>query len=855
MSLYVVLEDWKAGAFAFTAGELVDDGQVELSKLQAAGLAVLPYVALTMEDPIKAYRGTRSGGRGSKSLVAVFIDRGIIGGGGGTVNNPLTADLSGQGLFGVTRQSRIGLETGLTSPVHAEGLIFYDDSEKTLAVYNDDANVTHQLGQELLIRVYNATGAPLADGAAVYVSGVQTEVTVGGNVARPRVTLARADAFATSRVIGVVTGTIANNSYGYVTNRGFVNGIDLSAFSDGDLLYLSETVAGGFRVGPPPPGNYNAQIGVAADATLTGRLLVLVEVNLANQTGSAAQASTGLEDGGVLSVNGGDPALFDISAGSGEIVDAFTDPSSPDVTFVSWSAFSAQTVTNLATASFTWVGITSAGAIIQIADRDPTPAEARDNIWLGRLGHPNNTSIAAAANRPFGAIQPALTGADLARAIGPFNVSGHIYSANGANLLLDRSAGEIFLYGGGFQTDTRAPNLVELLASTGFAPSYRYRDGSGGWTAQAAGAGVDPAQYDDGSGTLASVPANRWTVQRIQLSATGPSILYYGQQLYNSLALALEGVNDEIELDPALGETIVRGWLVVRGNATALNDTANNAFVSAQNGPGGAQAGGSVGITDHGNLAGLGDDDHTQYKLRSELSVELLGPFTSGNRYDGAANGFGGVTSGFLVAAVIEATERNGSAGQTVISNISVGVDGWALNVEANGAFTGQFVDAVGALQGAGVPAFDPINDPPSAGPFPKHWVIIMRIIQNGANNEISLWANGFEQATTAPGTAYAPRTAAPTVGAGPFGNLAAETLLAGFAYHEGTFTDDQLRAFSFACMAAGDIVDAGLGWDSVYSVKRGAPGATWTPSDGTGITFNRVGAPGSVTRDVPFWG
>jgi len=57
----------------------------------------------------------------------------------------------------------------------------------------------------------------------------------------------------------------------------------------------------------------------------------------------AITASTGLLTGGILTIDA-DPTKFDLSAGSGRIVDYDTDPGTPTIIDVSWAAFDAQTV-------------------------------------------------------------------------------------------------------------------------------------------------------------------------------------------------------------------------------------------------------------------------------------------------------------------------------------------------------------------------------------------------------------------------------------------------------------------------------------------------------------------------------
>tara|TARA_R100000656_G_scaffold104176_1_gene76256 strand:+ start:285350 stop:288730 length:3381 start_codon:yes stop_codon:yes gene_type:complete len=569
------------------------------------------------------------------------------------------------------------------APAHTEGRLFYDQDEHCLAIYNDQAAVTHQPGQEGLIRVYNGTGSPIADGTPVYIAGVQLEA----GIARPSVGLAQANAVTTARVIGLTTQTIASGSYGYVTSWGHINDLDLSAFSSGDELWLSDSTPGTYINTPPAVGNYVVQLGWVTNASLTGRLLVSLNAELSEQEGVAASAPTGVLNGGALSINA-NPAQFDVTAGSGVIVDAVTDPEHATITRVTWSASSANAVTNLATTAFTWVGVNSAGTLIQISDRAPTPIEARTTIWLGRLGHPNNTAILGVANRPFTAVQTSLGILDIARSLGPFNVSGNVYSANGANLNIDRSAGTTFLYGSNFQTDSRQPHQIDFLTDIAVDLAYRYRNGSGGWISGATRTTIDPGQWDNGSGVLQSVsPAgNRWTIQRIQFSTIDATVIYYGQVQYNSREAALAAIEDATEVDPALEETITRGWLVVRGDATNLSDPTQATFVSAGNGPGSAQVAGTVtGVTDHGALeaSSLLDDDHPQYLL-ADGSRSLSGDLDAGgNEIQNASNllnlyrGVRGFTTGnYLERAAGSALNGNATAFEFMVAVLADSLEG-----------------------------------------------------------------------------------------------------------------------------------------------------------------------------------
>ena len=157
------------------------------------------------------------------------------------------------------------------SPTYAEGKVFYNSTDKTLCYYNDNSQMTVNIGQENIVRVRNQTGADLTNGTVVYINGAT------GNT--PTIAKAIATSFSTADVIGVLTTDIANNDFGYATTTGLVNGLDLSAFADGDPVFLSATTAGAFTTTEPSAPNYSIQVGVVLRANPSvGTLLVAIQV-------------------------------------------------------------------------------------------------------------------------------------------------------------------------------------------------------------------------------------------------------------------------------------------------------------------------------------------------------------------------------------------------------------------------------------------------------------------------------------------------------------------------------------------------------------------------------------------------
>jgi hypothetical protein len=119
--------------------------------------------------------------------------------------------------------------------------------------------------------VRNSTGATIPKGAVVRIVGAT------GN--RPNVALAQANSYSSTEAIGLAAADIPNNSDGTVIEAGVLEGLDTSAFSAGDTVYLSATVAGGLTATEPVKPNWQVQAGVVLTSNpATGLVLVNIRV-------------------------------------------------------------------------------------------------------------------------------------------------------------------------------------------------------------------------------------------------------------------------------------------------------------------------------------------------------------------------------------------------------------------------------------------------------------------------------------------------------------------------------------------------------------------------------------------------
>ena len=155
----------------------------------------------------------------------------------------------------------IQFDTSTATEVSTEGELAWNSAEGTLDLMLEGAATALQLGQEVVYRVKNQTGSTIADGTAVGFAG-----TLGASgiiLAAPFL----ADGSQPSEFfMGVATEDIPDGEDGYVTHFGRVRGIDLSSFSDGDILYASETTPGALRIGPPAAPNNIIQVAAVIKA-------------------------------------------------------------------------------------------------------------------------------------------------------------------------------------------------------------------------------------------------------------------------------------------------------------------------------------------------------------------------------------------------------------------------------------------------------------------------------------------------------------------------------------------------------------------------------------------------------------
>lgn len=328
---------------------------------------------------------------------------------------------------------------------------------------------------------------------------------------------------------------------------------------------------------------------------------------------------TGIFDGGQVTINA-DITKIDIAAGTGIIVDNYTDPEIPRVIHITWPDLIGIDVEFLLTEFGSFVGINGAGEIVFFSASDPD-IDKRDNVFLGILGH-IFTVVDSIASAPTPGYDQTHMIIDLADSIGIINVSGNVYNSNGANLKVNKTIGESFSIGYNHRNSAKEPNVITDPAATAplFVPGFR--DGSGGFSIATPTADVDVANYDNGTGTLVAVPASDpWQIFRMYYF---PSIdnhaLIYGQNLYKTKASAEASIFGEVyDEAPELAAGILRSYILTKRDATDLGDTNTAKFIAANN----------FGSTPAGGITTSTTTLQQAYN-NSEIDAEILTNTTQG---------------------------------------------------------------------------------------------------------------------------------------------------------------------------------------------------------------------------------
>lgn len=142
----------------------------------------------------------------------------------------------------------------------------WNKADQTLDI-NMDFGVAQPVGQATYARVNNNTGSTITKGTAVGFAGVTANAL--------QVAPFLADGTqSTINIVGLMAHDLSSGATnGYVTTWGFVRNVNTSAFTAGQILYVSPTVAGGLTATKPTAPNNIIPIAVCVVSNATTGVL------------------------------------------------------------------------------------------------------------------------------------------------------------------------------------------------------------------------------------------------------------------------------------------------------------------------------------------------------------------------------------------------------------------------------------------------------------------------------------------------------------------------------------------------------------------------------------------------------
>jgi hypothetical protein len=468
----------------------------------------------------------------------------------------------------------------------------------------------------------------------------------------------------------------------------------------GPLVISASSTGGGITSAVTTINGLSGAVGISAgqdmSISIVGNTLAFSSPTVYGISANiyASNLATGLLHGGIISINVGNTAQFDITSGRGQIHasgSTYTADPQPVFNYVTWPAQTGITVTNLATSDTTWLYIDSSGNVQQRTEYY-TDEQIETTIIIGQLVHPSRTYINLARTNPNVAYATDKQYEQFIRSFGPIKVSGHSISPNGANLKLNRTSGKAFSLGRNWINNTDNPSVVSDPAQTD-CTFFRYYRGitAGSFITVPNQTAIDPTKYDDGSGTLATVPGGKYTIQRLFYYPNTPTILgvYYGRAEYNSISVAAANIDLEnfSEIENTRTNAIFAGYLIVRSGATDLTNTADALIIQAGSFRSTSSGGGSVSLT---------LDDLTDVIIASPIDYQVLTYVDGLTSWENKSVSQLPLVSSFngLTGAVQGVSSINGNTG--AISNVAftntaqsfTGLQQFTQGISASGGIT-----------------------------------------------------------------------------------------------------------------------------------------------------------------------
>lgn len=483
------------------------------------------------------------------------------------------------------------------------GTMYWDDENDTYSIVTN--NNVYQAGQELAPLFKNVSGRTMYNGEIAYYAG-----GVGSSEHIEFTSAALDGTFLPSRIIGILTGDVADNAWGKVTWFGGVRNIninDVKQSTDGtwnvdDILYASNTEESKMTNVMPDAPNYAAEVCVIVSIngdnitvytrpTWNWKLANLADVNgtpltesgqipVWNQDSSYFDFDYNINSyvpdsiwdninssarlwGGVITDNGDGTVHIDRGAGLSKTINA--DPESvpqsinggqaSELYYVSWDEVTSLPLTDMAYNYIYYDG--SLDAITTTTDF--YSISFTQDFTIGR------------AYREGTDIVVRLCGTNA------WNYNRRIQLFGEEVFPVIRAKGLIIAETGTLQFNissgilwAEAVNRFSVGAFNGTTTPfyYYYRDGVGGWT-KVSSTAIDNVNYDDGSGVLSPLIAQRYGVNWVFEDHEGTVYVVYGRDSYTETDAVLALIPSDLPGVIDAYSTLI-GKIIVQKNSTTF---------------------------------------------------------------------------------------------------------------------------------------------------------------------------------------------------------------------------------------------------------------------------------------------
>jgi hypothetical protein len=220
--------------------------------------------------------------------------------------NLLTVDNAGNTYIAGTTTASNYIDLGeITAPASpsANFCRVYAEDKGGFSVLNfvDSAGIASHLARDSVFIVRNNTGSTIAKGSWVHISGSTGTF--------PTIVKAQSNSLTTMPAMGIVIADITTASFGQVISAGDAVNINTSAFADGDILYLSDSVAGtATTTQPTAAASFSHRIGVVIKGGSVGGGIVhvLIGSEIGNQLAADTGTNGSFKTGDTLTISGGE---------------------------------------------------------------------------------------------------------------------------------------------------------------------------------------------------------------------------------------------------------------------------------------------------------------------------------------------------------------------------------------------------------------------------------------------------------------------------------------------------------------------------------------------------------------------